>query len=105
MPWSRADGDTWRAWTDNDDTALAVWCQHRRIMVKTSTVAAAVQLVASGRPHHPIRDYLGGLRWDGTKRLDTWAITYLGAEDNAYSRVVGRSWLISAVARAYEPGC
>jgi hypothetical protein len=118
-PWCRRKG--WRAWTDNDDTALAVWCQHAGLRVKPATCAAAVQLVAADNPHHPVREYLDGLEWDGVPRLDSWLHTYLGVKveevteaatdadqagrgaRNAYVRQVGRKWLISAVARAYSP--
>src|SRR4051794_18144153 len=106
MPWRPCDG--WRPWTDTDDTALAVWLQHREVPVKPATCAAAVQLVATDNPCHPVRDYLNGLVWDGTKRLDGWLETYLGVtpkEGSAYVREVGRRWLIAAVARVYKPGC
>ena len=96
-------------WTDNDDTALAIWCQHQGVKVRPATCAAAVQLVAADHPHHPVRAYLDGLRWDGTPRLDTWLEVYLGAKvepgREKYLRQVGRKTLIQPVARAYEPGC
>jgi predicted P-loop ATPase len=37
--------------------------------------------------------------------LDRWASCYLGAEDTPYERAVTTRWLISAVARIFEPGC
>jgi putative DNA primase/helicase len=43
--------------------------------------------------------------WDGTKRLDTWLHKYMGTKLNSYTSAVGRKWLISAVARAMDPGC
>ena len=55
--------------------------------------------------YHPIRDYLSGLKWDGNARLNHWMVKTLGAEDNGYTRAVSRRSLISAVARAYKPGC
>src|SRR4051794_14387479 len=107
VPWKACEG--WRPWSDLDDTALAIWCQHQGVKVKPATCAAAVQLVAADHPHHPVRTYLDGLRWDGTPRLDTWAEVYLGAEvkpgREKYLRQVGRKTLIQPVARAYEPGC
>lgn len=42
--------------------------------------------------------------WDGTPRLDTWLVDYLGAEDNAYTREAGAAWLSAAIVRAFEPG-
>ncbi len=42
--------------------------------------------------------------WDGTPRLDSWLIDYMGAEDNELNRVIGKRWLIACVARALHPG-
>lgn len=54
---------------------------------------------------HPVRDYLGGLRWDRTPRLDGWLTTYGGAEDTEYTRAIGSIVLIAAVRRVRQPGC
>jgi predicted P-loop ATPase len=45
------------------------------------------------------------LTWDGTARLDTWLSDYLGAERTDYTKGVGRMFLISMVARIFQPGC
>jgi len=44
---------------------------------------------------------------DGVPRIDTWLKDYLGAaqDDAVYLSAVGARFLISAVARAHEPGC
>jgi predicted P-loop ATPase len=49
--------------------------------------------------------YLDGLTWDGTERIDLWLPTYLHVEDTPYTGAIGAKWLISAVARARNPGC
>ncbi len=54
---------------------------------------------------HPVRDYLESLQWDGTSRLLTWLTHYLGAECSAYVDNIGAMFLISMVARIFEPGC
>lgn len=69
------------------------------------TCHQAVDLRASERAFHPVRDYLDGLRWDGQQRLDRWLITYMGAADTSYSAAIGAMFLICMVARIYEPGC
>ena len=45
------------------------------------------------------------MTWDGTPRLDTLFIDYLGAEDSLYNRTVCRKAFVAAVARAMLPGC
>jgi putative DNA primase/helicase len=53
-----------------------------------------------------VRDALEALpRWDGRRRLDRWLQESLGAADTEYVRAVGRAWLVSAMARAFQPGC
>ena len=61
-------------------------------------------LVSSERLYHPVKEYLNGLSWDGTKRLENLLVDYLGAEDTPYVRAVTRKTLVAAVARIYEPG-
>ena len=36
-------------------------------------------------PFTLIRDYLGGIRWDGTKRVEQFAEAYLGAAATPYT--------------------
>lgn len=55
--------------------------------------------------YNPVVDYLDGLAWDGTPRLDTWLATYCGAHDSPYTQAVGRLPLLAAVRRARRPGC
>ena len=38
--------------------------------------------VAREHMHHPVRDYLTDLLWDGKPRIDTWLIDYAGAPDS-----------------------
>ena len=65
----------------------------------------ALRLRCLDRVFDPVRDYLDGLSWDGTHRLDDWLIRYCGAEDTALNRAIGRKMLIAAVRRVRTPGC
>ena len=64
-----------------------------------------------GRGHpHLVDGIVGELspgpsEWDGIERIDMWLVSHLGADDNPFVRVVGRKFLISAIARAMRPGC
>lgn len=93
-------------WTDTDDTRLQGWLlREHGLSLPVQDCARSVQAAAEASPMHPVRDWMDGLTWDGTERLGTWLTRYLGVEDSPYAQSVGRWWLISAVARTYEPGC
>jgi predicted P-loop ATPase len=92
--------------TDEDVTAAQHWLQLAGLpSVSKDIVHQAVDKVARDNAHHPVRDYLTGLRWDGTPRLDTWLAHYLGADRSDYAGRVGRMFLIGMVARVMKPGC
>ena len=90
-------------WTDNDDVLAANWLQHQHVIVSRETAGQAVQVVASEHRFHPVRQYLDGLTWDGVARTDGWLSLYLGAV-TTHTATVGGRWMISAVARVYQPG-
>ena len=71
----------------------------------TDTVRQAISHLAHLNKVNPLRDYLMGVHWDGTLRIDTWLSDYAGVENSEYTRLVGRKFLLSAVARGLEPGC
>jgi putative DNA primase/helicase len=77
----------------------------------TQVVSRALRLVAKQRSYDPVRSYLAELSWDGTPRLDEWLFQYLGActpehpLGDALVRSIGAKWMLSAVARTFEPGC
>jgi hypothetical protein len=64
----------------------------------------AAETLAISNSFHPIHNYLDGLRWDGTPRLDSWMSTYLGAEKTPLNSAIGRIVLIAAVRRVRSPG-
>ena len=82
------------------------WLQHMGMpKIGKDQVHQAVDQRAMERAFHPVRDYLGGLRWDKTPRLDGWLSTYLGAAGGAYEAKIGRMFLVGMVARIFKPGC
>ncbi len=93
-----------RPWSDADDVRCAEWLQRREINVAPAVVSRGVGAVARDIRIHPVRDYLQGLVWDGTPRLETWTLAYLGAEDTPLNRAFGSLWMISGIARIMRPG-
>ena len=53
----------------------------------------------------PVQQYLDGLEWDGTPRIERWLSTYLSADDSPLNREIGMLMLVAAVRRARSPGC
>lgn len=107
-------------WRDHDDSMGSIWLASECgiLKLKTNLVGEGVQVVATQAARNPLVEYLKGLKWDGTPRLDTWLRKFLNAgaftsdmtEADAtrleeYLRIVGRKWLIGAVKRAVHPGC
>ncbi len=91
---------------DADLVRIQSWCaREHRFNVGLDAIHGGLDTVAAQRPRDPVREYLDALVWDGVPRLDHWTETYLGAQGTEYSRGVAARWLISGVARSYQPGC
>lgn len=92
-------------WTDIDDLNTTDYLQHHGVCVDVKTAHHAAMFVAHEHVYHPLRTYLQGLAWDQQERLTHWLVDCLGVENNEYTRGVGKLWMISAVARAFQEGC
>lgn len=100
-PWNQ----TARPWADEDDIRAAEWLQRAFVTVNREIAAQAIEVVGRERSFHPVREYLNSLKWDGTVRLTTWLARHIGVKPNPYVSAVGQCWMISAVARVFQPGC
>jgi Virulence-associated protein E/Bifunctional DNA primase/polymerase, N-terminal len=69
------------------------------------TVKEGILTLCDRDTFDPVVDYLEGLTWDGTPRLDKWLTTYCGVPDSGLHQQWARLTLIGAVARARRPGC
>jgi len=95
-----------RRLTDHDITFLQEWLQIQGLpRVGSVTVRDAVHARAVENSVHPVREYLDSLVWDGVRRVDGWLNYFMGTPVDRYSVAVGEMFLISMVARIYEPGC
>jgi len=92
--------------TDADQSHVLPWLQSEvDISVESRAVFECMTAVARKNRFDPVKTYFNSLKWDGKPRLDTWLIECGGVADNVYTRAVSSRWMISAVARTYEPGC
>jgi predicted P-loop ATPase len=93
-------------WSDNDSLATRAWLESNYgLQLKTNDAHEGVILAASIQKFNPLVEYLDGLESHDKELLDTWLVDIFGVEDTPYARAVGRRWMISAVARALDPGC
>lgn len=102
VPWEKEKQE--RNWTDNDDAGLRHYLEKAYDIKGKSNIEDAWSLVANENKYHPVRDYLNSLDWDGQKRLETFFIDYLGAENNNYVKEVTKKAIVAGVARIYVPG-
>jgi predicted P-loop ATPase len=103
-PWMKPGTEVHEEWTPNHDVLATEWLHHQGIFVPADVTGQAIEAVARESPFHPVRTYLTDLTWDGTPRLESWLTDYLGVDPSPYAAAVGSRWLISAVARVFEPG-
>lgn len=104
-PWDNPEGWEPRAVKDADGRAACQWLELQDMTPKLTDAHTAIEAAADRMSFNPVTDWFDGLKWDGEARLDKWLTYYLGAADTPFTRLVGAKWLISGVARAYEPGC
>lgn len=82
------------------------------LAVGTQEVEESILRTAYANAYDPLREYLEGLAWDGRERLPSFLQDYCadptdpsGEDLTEYLAQVGTRWVISAVARALDPGC
>lgn len=104
LPWRKVTPRT-QYLSDVDDAGVRAYLETTYGITGVQKIKDGLDLIINKNAYHPVIDYLGSLRWDGVRRLDTLLIDYLGAEDSEYTRAVTRKTLVAAVARVMVPGC
>lgn len=100
LPWTRSGS----CWTDLDDAGLRDYIEQVYGIESRNKILDALTLVFEENSYNPVKDYIEAATWDGTPRVESLLIDYLGAADTTYTRTVTRKALTAAVARIYEPG-
>ena len=103
LPWRPASLDPF--WNNTDDAGLAEYVSQHYGMQGKAALVDANDIACAQNTIHPVREYLQGLEWDGTERLDTLLADYLGAVDCPLTRAMTRKHFVAAVARVMRPGC
>jgi predicted P-loop ATPase len=91
---------------DNEDPSrVGRWLQAEYgLSVPSKIVFECIKVVAADNRFDPVVDYLSGLEWDGEERLDLIPEDLLG-DPSSLSAELFKRWMVSAVKRAFEPGC
>jgi len=94
-------------WTPDDTYQLGMWLSQQLAFTIKSIGALTEGVIACANAHafNPVLDWLGGLVWDETPRLDHWMPECLGVKAGPYASAVGRYFILNVVARVMEPGC
>lgn len=115
LPWYKDETDeSYRAmvirdksaphWSDVDDINVVMFLESAWGLDAERKARQAIEALCAENAYHPVRQYLHSLTWDGTERVETALIRYLGAEDTPLVRAVTRKWMAAAVARVMQPG-
>lgn len=113
-PWGSPAG----VWEEVDELLLGEWLVREHFLppMPRGMLEEAVRVVAYRHRYHPVRQYLQGLKWDGTRRLHTWleravleegSLSESGADDVRLRKYLARAgtWFIQGMcARAMTPG-
>ena len=68
-------------------------------------VIDAIRYIAYLTRINPPVDYLRGLIWDKTPRLDFWLHLTFGVPNDELHEKIGANWLKGLVSRVLHPGC
>lgn len=72
-----------------------------RLRISENQLRHVLRDLVQERKHDFVQEYLEGLEWDGTPRVE---FALPGVEDSPHTRLVARKVLVAAVARTFEPG-
>ena len=102
------DGDAWEPFPEERNLELRINLERYGFKpgrVSKDLIADAVKLVASEHKVDTMADYLERTlpAWDGVPRAERFLATYCGAEDNEYTRAVGRYFWGLLWRRAAKP--
>lgn len=101
MPWQR----TTTRLDDQDLPHVLLYFEQYYGIRSEKSIKNAFRVVASRHSHHPIREHLRSLTWDGVPRVRFALHRFLGADINDYNEACLRVFMLGAVERVFVPGC
>lgn len=102
LPWRTREAHS-ATWTNIDDSSMMIHLErhYRGLRVAQYRVTSFIHDHASANVVNPVKDWLVGLKWDGTERLEE---CLPGVRSTTFTRMVARKSLVAAVARMMQPG-
>ncbi len=102
-PWG---GGRRRGLLESDSRSAVRWLAQTHKLSVPSKLAWEGMLAACDRnPRDLFKERCDGLVWDGEARLKDYLRIAFGAEDSPWIGDLFTKWMISVVARTYQPGC
>lgn len=103
--WNKSFEGEDRIWTDADDAGIRWYFESAYGIVGVNKIYDGITLIAEENKENKVASRIQRILWDGTRRLETLFIDYLGCEDNSYTREVASKSLVAAARRAIFGGC
>ncbi len=101
-PWGGANS----TWTDIDTNRAKCWLSDKfGCTYSTSSLEEVLSVIGHDNQFHSLQHEIINFKWDGVPRIHDWVCRYLLASESDYHKEVGQKFIISAIARAIEPGC
>ena len=98
------DGVT-RLWSDAKDADARTYLEKNYGVWNAKKYEDALRCVFEERKYHPIKQIIEKIEWDGVSRIPALLSTWMGVEDNDYTREVSRLIFAGGIHRLYHPGC
>lgn len=108
-PWRKSS--ELRLFNGRELTDMRAWMADRQRFgynmreVSANGLSDAVRCHAESYPYHPVQEYLTGIQWDGTERINTFFSDFCSTRQDALVAWGAQIVFLGAVARALKPGC
>ena len=103
LPWERKSSSL--PLTDFDVESIQLYIEETyELFSSKKLIEEAIDIVATRRKYHPVRDYLNSLKWDGNERIRYALHKFLGADTSDYTCEALKLFMIGAISRVFTPG-
>lgn len=92
-------------WVDADNADAKMYIEKKYKFRSDDCFRDALRIILRERSYHPIQDYIKGIKWDGTDRIEDFLHKWTLCEDTPYTREASRLIFAGGIHRLFEPGC